>query len=186
MRAARPLVVFVALALAGATAPAAAQGTAPARKAAAAPIDPAAVVLEIQAVIARMAVSRELAPADARELARLLVAARGRSLAAPALETLATRFAIAIGEGAFSEEDVERLAQNFFAAVNSRALTSREAALLVIDVSAILRGAESEPASIDALVDAFRAIGADGGERPERVDAAPPSRLGGLQVLTRK
>jgi hypothetical protein len=203
MRAARRLVcLLLSLAAAGLapmTSPsAAAQTSAPmpvatpragdaVRKRTVPAIDPARALLQMQAIIGRMAESSELVPADARELASIMTLVRGRKIADTALNALTMRIALAVAQGSFDEESVERLAQDLFAAANSRDLTVREASLLVTDVATLLRESGAEAASIEAASDALAAIGPDGTavaglERPDLLGA--PAR--GLSVLTRR
>jgi hypothetical protein len=151
------------------------------RKRTLAPVDPAATLLQMQAIIGRMAVSSELEPADAQDLMERLAQARGRAIAQPALKALATHLALAVAQGSWDDESVERLAQDLFAGVNSRELTSREAALLVVDVSTLLRDAGVEALAIEAVANAFRGISPAGIDRLEA-----PSARGGLSVLTRR
>jgi hypothetical protein len=166
--------------------PTAARGVDAVRKRTPAPaIDHATTLLQMQAILGRMAVSSELVPDDARELARLMNVARGRPITEAAMSALSIRLALAIAEGSFDDESLERLAQDLFAAVNSRELTGREASMLVTDVSMLLSDSGAEPGAIDAATAALAAIapaGADTLEPP----ASLPSRAGGLQVLTRK
>lgn len=157
----------------------------PARKRPAAPIDHAAALLQIQTVLGRMAVSSELVPADAEELGRALVVVRGRAIEDPALKAFTVRLALAMADGAFDDEGLERLAQDLYAAVNSRALTPREASLLAADVETLLRDAGTASDSIDAASAALAGLGLPGVAAPRPEQPASP-RLGGLQVLTRQ
>jgi hypothetical protein len=148
-------------------------------------IDHSTTLLQMQAILGRMAVSSELVPDDARELARLMSVARGRTIAEAAMSALSIRLALAIADGSFDDESLERLAQDLFAAVNSRELTGREASLLVTDVSMLLSDSGAEPGAIDAATAALAAIAPAGADKLEP-PASLPSRAGGLQVLTRK
>jgi hypothetical protein len=144
--------------------------------------DHAATLLQIQALVNRMAISSELVPSDAQELTRTLALARGRTIETASLKALATHFALAVTAGSFDDESIERLSQDLFAAVNSRELTSREGGLLVADVTTLLKDAGVDGPAIDAVVAAFGAISPAG---VDRID--PPSpRTGGLLVLTRQ
>jgi hypothetical protein len=200
MRAARRLVcLLLSLAAVGLTPPAlaraAAQTAPPAqpvasragdtvRKRTPAPsIDHATMLLQMQAIVGRMAVSSELVPGYAQELARVMTFARGRAIAPAAIGTLTMRLALAIAEGSFDDESIERLAQDLFAAANSPELTAREASLLVTDVAALLRESGASTESIEAAAAALAAIGPGGSDKPEPT-AVP--RSGGLLVLTRQ
>jgi hypothetical protein len=166
--------------------PSAARSADPVRKRTPGPaIDHATTLLQMQAILGRMAVSSELVPDDARELTRLMSVARGRTIAEAAMSTLSIRLALAIAEGSFDDESLERLAQDLFAAVNSRELTVHEASLLVTDVAMLLRDSGAEPGSIDVATAALAAIGPAGVDKLEP-PAPLSSRPGGLQVLTRK
>jgi hypothetical protein len=180
MRAAGRLVCLLLSVTAGALAPA--MPAHAAQKRAAAAVDHAAVLEQMQAVIARMAVSRELVPADAEELALTLTRVRGRTIDGAALRQLTVRLAIAIADGSFDDESIERLAQDLFAAVNSSALSGREATLLVTDVDALLRESGAQRELIESATAALAALGPGGVVvRTE----APSSRAGSLLVLTR-
>ncbi len=120
--------------------------------------DPATTLLQLQAIVGRMAGSSELAPDDARELARVMSIARGRTISEKALHAFSIQLALAAAEGAFDDESIERLAQDLFAAANSRALTEREALLLMTDVATLLREAGAASGSIDAVLAAFAPV----------------------------
>jgi hypothetical protein len=162
--------------------PAAPRVTEPVRKRTLSTTDHAATLLQIEALVNRMAISSELVPSDAQELTRTLVVARGRTIETASLKALATHFALAVTAGSFDDESIERLAQDLFAAVNSRELTSRESGLLVADVSTLLKDAGVDGPAIDAVVTAFGAISPAGVDRLD----PPAPRTGGLLVLTRQ
>jgi hypothetical protein len=145
-------------------------------------IDHSATLLQMEAVLGRIAVSRELVPGDAQELTRLMAAARGRTIPESALSALSIRLALAMADGTFDDDGLERLAQDLFAALNSRELSPREAMLLVTDVSTLLRDSGAESGAIDAATLALAAIAPTGADTLD----TPSPRSGGLLVLRRE
>jgi hypothetical protein len=131
----------------------------------------AALLARVQEHVGRLAAAGEAGAEDAASLTRALVAGKGRSMNDTAIGVLARSLAAAIAQGSFDEEGVERLAQNVFAAVNNRNLTSREASLLVLDVSMVLVDAGADRPAVDAVIGDLSAICPAGTERAE-ADAA--------------
>lgn len=141
-----------------------------------------AILLQLQKTIDRLAVSDEAAPEDVTSLARVLTLARGRTIPASALATLAASFASAVAQGSFDEESIERLAQNLYAAVSGRDLTSREGGLVILDISGLLEMAGAERLEVDAVVRALRAICPSGADSIDGVSAHTSS----LAILPRR
>jgi hypothetical protein len=167
---------------AGAPPPAGMRVSDPVRKRHSASADPSAILRQLQDTLGRIAASEEPAHEDVTRLTRALASARGRTIADSALATLATALGTAVAQGSFDEESIERLAQNLYATVNSRELTSREGGMVILDVTGLLTEAGAEPPAVDAVIAALRAICPSGADRLDGISA----RASGPAVLTRR
>jgi hypothetical protein len=120
--------------------------------------EPAAVLSNVQQSLGVMAGALEPSPESIRALETALSAARGRPIAPEVLRTLAADLSLALVRVEIYEESLERLAQNLYAALNSRKLTSREVGLLVADTVALLADASVEPLAIERVTRALVAV----------------------------
>jgi hypothetical protein len=101
--------------------------------------DDATLLTHVQQQLIRLVGVPEARPADIETLVRALEAARARPLPAGRITALAEALSAALAQGTFEETTIQRLAEDLFAALNNKKLTSEQAALLAVDVSAALQ-----------------------------------------------
>jgi hypothetical protein len=106
--------------------------------------DAAIVLAHLRQQLVRVTGVAEKRPADIETLGLALEAARTRPIKPEGIAALADALATALAQGTFEETTLERLAEDLFAALNNRALTGEQAALLAVDVASVLQDAGAQ------------------------------------------
>jgi hypothetical protein len=103
--------------------------------------DAAIVLAHLRQQLARVTGVPEKRQADIETLGLALDAARTRKIEPEKIAALADALATALAQGTFEEVTIERLAEDLYAALNNRALTGEQAALVAVDVESVLQDA---------------------------------------------
>jgi hypothetical protein len=154
--------------------------------------DDATPMSHLQQQLTRVTGVAEPRPADIETLTRALDAARSRPIPRARLIALADALAGALASGQFEEVTIQRLAEDLYAALNNKALTTEQAALVAVDVAAALQDAGAAEPRVTIVLTALQGVCPQAVMPAEGVDAkpgapgqsrTPPKRA--LQTLSR-
>jgi hypothetical protein len=118
-------------------------------------------------------------------LAHALLTARGQKDSAAPMAALAMAVSRVLAKGALAEDDLERLAQDLYAASSTRALPDRDAGLLAIDVALLLQEAGAEISDVSHVLTALQRI-CPGAKMPATGIPARPAPARTLATLSRQ
>lgn len=118
-------------------------------------------------------------------LAHALIKARGTKEHAAPMAALAVSVSGVLAKGALGEDDLERLAQDLYAASSNRALPDRDAGLLAIDVAMLLQEAGAEMPAVSGVLTALQRI-CPGAKMPTVALPTRPAAGRTLAVLSRQ
>jgi hypothetical protein len=118
----------------------------------------ATVLAHVQQQLMRLTGAAEPRPADIETLTRALEAARSRPLPAGRIAALAEALSAALAQGVFEETTIQRLAEDLYAALNNKALTGEQAALVAVDVAASLQEVGALEPRITVVLNALRGV----------------------------
>ena len=91
-------------------------------------------------------------------MSRALDAARSRPVPKERITALAEALAAALAQGAFEEVTLQRLAEDLYAALNNKALTADQAALVAVDVASALQDAGAVEPHVTVVLTALQAV----------------------------
>jgi hypothetical protein len=120
--------------------------------------DAAIVLAHLRQQLARVTGVPEAKPADIETLSLALDAARTRPIEPERMTALASALAAALAQGIFEETTIERLAEDLYAALNNRALTGPQAALLAVDVASVLQDAGAQEPHATTVLTALQGV----------------------------
>jgi hypothetical protein len=101
--------------------------------------DAGVVMMHLQQQLVRVTGVATPRDTDVETLGRALEAARTRKVAPERMKELTEALATVLGGGVYEEVTEQRLAEDLFALLNNKALTSEQASLVAIDVGAVLQ-----------------------------------------------
>jgi hypothetical protein len=135
--------------------------------------DDATPMTHLQQQLTRVTGVAEPRPADIETLTRALDAARSRPIARARLIALAEALAGALAQGQFEEVTIQRIAEDLYAALNNKALTTEQAALVAVDVAAALQDAGAVEPHVTIVLNALQGVCPEAVMPAEGLDAKP-------------
>jgi hypothetical protein len=151
--------------------------------------DAATVLGRLQQQLMRVTGVAEPRPSDIELLTRALDAARTRPIASARITALAQALIAALAQGTFEETTIQRLAEDLYAALNNKALTGEQAALVAVDVASALQEVGVVEPHVAVVLTALQGVcpdavmPADGPDKTGVHPQTPPKRA--LQTLSR-
>jgi hypothetical protein len=120
--------------------------------------DAAIVMAHLRQQLVRVTGVPAAQAADIETLSLALEAARTRPIEPERITALAGALAAALAQGTFEETTIERLAEDLYAALNNRALTGQQAALLAVDVASVLQDAGAQEPRAAIVLTALQGV----------------------------
>ena len=137
--------------------------------------DAAMVLTHLQQQLTRVTGVPEPRKRDLETLTLALDAARTRKVEEKRMVALAEALATALGQGTFEEVTIQRLAEDLYAALNNKALTAEQAALVAVDVASTLQDAGALEPHVTLVLNALQGVCPAAVAPPDATTGAPGS-----------